>query len=78
MFSVTENEVFKTLSRVDLFENVVFLLSCGRVKMDLFKNAVVTASIYDISEHVLGSLGITRRHSACLSSFIEVRVSNFE
>ena len=35
----------KTLSRVDLFENAVFMLSCGRVKTELFKNADVTASI---------------------------------
>ena len=35
----------KTLSRVDLFEKAVFLLSCGRVKTELFDNADVTASI---------------------------------
>ena len=52
----------KTLSRVDLFENTVFLLSCGRVKTKLFENADVTASIYNPSEHALGSLGITRGH----------------
>ena len=65
-----------TLSRVDLFENAVFQLSCGRVKTELFENADVTASIYLQSEHALGSLGITRGHVACLFSFIEVRVSN--
>ena len=45
--------------------------------MELFENADVTASIYHLSEHALGSLGIKRGHVACLFSFIEVRVSNF-
>ena len=58
---------------MDLFENAVFMLSCGRVKKELFENADVTASIYDVSEHAHGSLGITRGHSDCLFSFIEVR-----
>ena len=67
----------KTLSRVDLFDNAVFLLSCGRVKTKLFENADVTASIYNPSEHALGSLGITRGHfvylfleSECQSVFV--------
>ena len=34
----------KTLSRVDLSENTVFLSSCGRAKTELFGNADVTAS----------------------------------
>ena len=42
---------------MDLFENAVFLFSCGRVKTELFENADVTASIYDVSEHAHGSLG---------------------
>ena len=62
----------KTLSRVDLFENAVFMLSCGRVKTELFENADVTASIYDVSEHAHGSLGITQGHFDCLFSFVEV------
>ena len=41
-----------------------------------FQNADVTASIYDVSEHAFGSLGITRGHFACLFSFIEVRMPN--
>ena len=57
---------------MDLFENAVFLFSCGRVKTELFENADVTTSIYDVSEHALGSLGITRGHFACL----EVRMPN--
>ena len=61
---------------MDLFENAVFLLSCGREKTELFKNADVTVSIYCISEHALGPLGITRGHFGCLFSFIEVRMSN--
>ena len=61
---------------MDLFENAVFLFSCGRVKTELFENADVTTSIYDVSEHALGSLGITRGHFACLFSFIEVRMPN--
>ena len=42
---------------MDLFENAVFMLSCGRVKTELFENADVKASIYDVSEHAHGSLG---------------------
>ena len=61
---------------MDLFENAVFLLSCGRVKTELFENADVTASNYLQSEHALGSLGTTRGHVACLFSFIEVLMSN--
>ena len=59
---------------MDLFENAVFMLLCGRVKTELFENADVTVSIYCISEHALGSLEITRGHFACLFSFIEVRI----
>ena len=53
---------------MDLFENAVFLFSCGRVKTELFENADVTASIYDVSEHALGSLGDHAR-AFCLSVF---------
>ena len=60
----------KTLSRVDLFENAVFMLSCGRVKTELFENADVKASIYDVSEHAHGSLGTTKGHFDCLFSFL--------
>ena len=74
--STRKRSFSKTLSRVDLFDNAVFLFSCGRVKTELFENADVKASIYDVSEHVLGSLGITRGHFACLFSFIEVRMPN--
>ena len=49
----------KTLSRVDLFQNTVFMSSCGRVKTELFEDADVTASIYYVSEHAHGSLGAT-------------------
>ena len=35
----------KTLFRVDLFENAIFMSSYGRVKAELFENADVTASI---------------------------------
>ena len=38
------------------------MLSCARVKTELFENADVTSSIYYISEHAYGSLGIARRH----------------
>ena len=72
VFSHRKRSFSKTLSRVDLFENAVFLFSCGRVKTELFENADVKASIYDVSEHALGSLGITRGHFSCLFSFIEV------
>ena len=63
---------------MDLFENAVFILSCGRVKTELIENADVTASIYDVSEHAHGSLGITQGHFDCLFSFIEVRVAKLE
>ena len=53
------------------------MLSCERLKTELFENADVTASIYYVSEHAHGSLGITRGHFACLFSFIEVRTSKF-
>ena len=43
----------KMLSRVDLFENAAFLLSCRRMKMELFENADTTSSIYNPSEHAL-------------------------
>ena len=76
VFGHRKRSFSKTLSRVDLFENTVFQLSCGRMKTEPFENADVTASIYHPSEHAIGSLGITRGHVACLFSFIEVRVSN--
>ena len=56
---------------MDPFENAVFMLSCGRVKTELFENADVTASIYDPSEPALGSLGITRGYFAYLFSDLE-------
>ena len=58
---------------MDLFEKAVFILSCGRVKTELFENADVTASIYDAPEHVHGSLGISQGHFDCF--FL---LSNFE
>ena len=76
-FRFQKRSFSKTLSRVDLFENAVFMLSCGRVKTELFENADVTASIYYVSEHADGSLGITRGHFACLFSFIEAPTSKF-
>ena len=63
---------------MDLFENVVFMLSCGRVKTELFENADDTASIYDVSEHAHGSLGITEGHFVCFLSFVKVRAAEFE
>ena len=54
------------------------MLSCGRMKTELFENANVTASIYDASEHAHGSLGIMQGHFDCLFSFIEVRTAKFE
>ena len=63
---------------MDLFENAVFMLSCGRVKMELFENADVKVSICDVPEHAHRSLGIPRGHLACLFSFIEARTAEFE
>ena len=62
---------------MDLFENAVFMLSCRRVKTELFENADVTASIYDVSEHAHGSLGITQGHFDCLFSFVKVHFHSF-
>ena len=62
---------------MDLFENAVFFLSCGRGKTELFENVDVIASIYYVSEHAHGSLRIARGHLACLFAFIEVRTSKF-
>ena len=58
---------------MDLFEKAVFMLSCGRVKTELFENADVTASIYDVPEHTHGSSGITQGHFDCLFSFVKIR-----
>ena len=44
------------------------------MKTELFENADFTASIYYVSEHVHGNLGIARG-GLCLFSFIEVRTS---
>ena len=54
------------------------MLSCGRVKTELFENADVQASIYNVSEHAHGSLGTTKGHFDCLFSFVEVRTAKFE
>ena len=61
---------------MDLFENAVFMLSCGRVKTELFENADDTASIYDVPEHAHGSLGITQGHFDCFLSKFEQRSLN--
>ena len=50
--------------------------SCYRVdgwKRELCENADVTASIYDVSEHAHGSLGVAQGHFDCLFSFVKVR-----
>ena len=54
------------------------MLSCGRVKTELFENTDITASIYDVSEHAHGPLGITQGHFDCLFSFVKVRTAEFE
>ena len=54
------------------------MLSCGRVKTELFQNADVTASIYNPPEHAHGVLGITQGHFDCLLSFVRVRRAEFE
>ena len=54
------------------------MLSCGRVKTELFENADVTASIYDVSEHAHGSLGITQGHFDCLLSIVKFQTVEFE
>ena len=54
------------------------MLSCGRLKTELFENVDVTASIYDVLENAHGSLGTTGGHFDCLYSFIEARTAKFE
>ena len=53
---------------MDLFENAVFILSSGRVGTELFENADVTASIYNLSEQALGSL-VDHTEAFCSSVF---------
>ena len=43
-----------------------------------FRNADVTASIYDVSEHAHGSLGIMQEHFDCLFSLVKVPTEEFE
>ena len=63
---------------MDLFENAVYMLSCGRVKKELFENADATASIDNPSGHAHGSLGITQGHFDCLFSFVKFQTVEFE
>ena len=72
-FLVPENEAFRKRSPEWIFLKTLF--SCCHMdggETELFENADITVSIYCISEHVLGSLGITRGYFAFLFSFIEV------
>ena len=81
VFGLQKRSFSKTLSSADLFENAVFMLSCGRVKMELFENADLTASIYDVRifwDHVHGSFGITQGHFDCLFSVIKARTEELE
>ena len=48
------------------------------MKTELYENADVTASIYDVPEHACGSLGIPQGHFDCLFSFVKVRKKEFE
>ena len=73
IFGHQKRRFSKTLSRVDLSENAVFMLSCGCVTTELFENTDVTAPIYDVSEHAQGSLEMTQGHFDCLFSFVKVR-----
>ena len=43
-----------------------------------FENADVIASIYDVSEHAQGSLGISQGHFDCLFSFVKGRTEEVE
>ena len=63
-------------SQVVLFKNDIFLLSCGRLKIKLFENSDVTASICYISVHALESVRVMRGHSA--SQIVFYRSSNIE
>ena len=63
---------------MDLFENAVFMSSCGRVKTELFENADITVSIHNPPEHAHGALGITQGHFDSLFSSVKVRKAEFE
>ena len=52
--------------------------SCGRKRTELFENAGVKGSIYAVSEHAHGSLGITQGHFDCQFSSMETRTAKFE
>ena len=54
------------------------MLSCGQLKTELFENADVTVSIYNVSDHAHRSLGIAQGHFDCLFSFVAVRTAKFE
>ena len=54
------------------------MLSCGRVKTELFENADIKALICEVPEQAHRSLGITQEHFACMFSFIEARTAEFE
>ena len=45
---------------------------------ELFENADVTVSIYDISEHAHGSSEIMQRAFDCLFFFVKARTAEFE
>ena len=54
------------------------MLSCGRMKTELFENADVTVPICDVPEYAHGSLGITQGHFDCLFSFVKVQKEELE
>ena len=38
VFGMRKRRFLKTLSRVEVFENAVFVLTCGQVKTEVFEN----------------------------------------
>ena len=75
-FSVTKNEAFRRHFPEDDFENA---FSC-RVDGSFLKAQRHSIDLLQVRacEHALGSPGTTHWHAACLFSFIEIRISNFE
>ena len=45
MKMINENGFSKTLSRMEILENVVLACTCGQTKTELFENAEVTLSV---------------------------------
>ena len=53
VFGNRKRRFSKTLSRVDFFENAVFMFTCGRAKTEVFENDDVDDRVQSIAVRVL-------------------------